>query len=93
MFNHKDALAKAAQVTPEAMLEALHTLVTRMEFVNEANIPLTTWMRAYRLCRGVDEQDTPYVALALHLDGRLWTDDRELKAGLNARGFDRWFEP
>jgi len=93
LFKHKEALAVAAKVPPQAMLEALHTLVTRLEFVNEANIPLTTWMAAYRLCRSVDEKDTPYVALALHLAGRLWTEDQELKSGLEARGFDRWFEP
>ncbi len=93
LFRHKETLALAAKVSPEAMLEALHTLVTRLDFVNESNIPLTTWMEAYRLCRGVDEKDTPYVALALHLEGRLWTDDQELKSGLRARGFDQWFEP
>lgn len=93
LFKHKEALALAAKVNPDAMLEALHTLVTRLDFVNEANLPLTTWMEAYRLCCGVDEKDTPYVALALHLDGRLWTEDQELKSGLKARGFDQWFEP
>lgn len=41
----------------------------------------------------VDEKDTPYVALTLHLDGRLWTDDVELKRGLMAKNFDRFFEP
>jgi len=93
LFKHKDALALAAKVTPKAMLEALHTLVARLDFVNETNIPLTTWMEAYRLCHGVDEKDTPYVALTLHLEGLLWTDDQELKSGLRARGFHQWFEP
>ena len=64
-----------------------------MEFVNEANIPLGTWMEAYRWCREVDEKDTAYVVLTLHLDGRLWTHDSELKIALRARGFDRFFEP
>jgi predicted nucleic acid-binding protein len=75
------------------LVNALHTLVSRLEFVNEANIPLNTWMEAYRLCREVDEKDTPYVALTLHLDGRLWTHDGELKTALLAKGFDRFFEP
>lgn len=75
------------------MLKALHTLVSRLEFVKEANIPLNTWMEAYRLCRKVDEKDTPYVALTLHLDGRLWTDDGQLKTALRASGFVRFFEP
>jgi predicted nucleic acid-binding protein len=35
----------------------------------------------------------PFIALTLHLDGRLWTGDDELKAGLRAKGFDRFFEP
>ena len=63
-----------------------------MEFVNEANIPLGTWVEGYRLCRGIDEKDTAYVALTLHLDGRLWTSDEQLKTGLRARGFDRFVE-
>jgi predicted nucleic acid-binding protein len=93
LFKHKERLAAAARVDEPEILEALHTLVSRLEFVNETNIPLGTWMEAYRLCREIDEKDTPYVALTLHLDGRLWTDDGALKAGLRARGFDRFFEP
>jgi len=42
-------------------------------------------MEARRLCHEVDENDNPYLALTLHLDGRLWTDDAELKAGLRAK--------
>ncbi len=93
LFKHKERLAKAAKVTDEELLNALHALVSRLEFVNEANIPLNTWMEEYRLCREVDEKDTPYVALTLHLDGRLWTQDGELKTALLAKGFDRCFEP
>ena len=49
-------------------------------------------MEAYRLCE-VDRNDTPYVALALHLDAELWTQGDELKTGLRAKGFDWFFEP
>ena len=93
LFRHKDRLAQAAKVSEEAVLEALQTLVSRVEFVNEANIAMGTWMEAYRLCRDTDEKDTPYVALTLHLDGRLWTDDAKLKNGLRAKGFDRFLDP
>ena len=50
-------------------------------------------MEAQRLCAPTDPKDTPYVALALHLDAELWTLDEELKAGLRLRGFDRFFSP
>lgn len=75
------------------MLAGLYTLVSRIEFVNEANIPMGTWLEAHRLCREVDANDTPYIALTIHLNGRFWTEDIELKTALRARGFDRFFEP
>ena len=37
--------------------------------------------------------DTPFIALTLHLDGRLWTEDAELEIGLRAKGFDRFLTP
>jgi predicted nucleic acid-binding protein len=93
VFKHKERLAVAAKLPESELLEALYTLISRLEFINEGNIPVGTWIEAYRLCKGTDEKDTPYVALALHMDGRLWTDDEQLKAGLRVKGFDRFFEP
>ena len=63
-----------------------------LQFIDAAAIPLGTWMQARRLCDGVDLKDTPFVALALHLDASLWTEDAELKRGLRAKGFDRFFQ-
>ena len=93
LFKHKTRLARATGLTEDELLEALQTLVSRLEFVNEANISLGLWMEAHRLCKGVDEKDMPYIALTLHLDGRLWTEDAQLKQALRARGFDGFFEP
>lgn len=93
LFKHKERLNRAARVTEGELLEALHTLMTRLEFVTEDNITIGTWMEAHRLCHDVDEKDTPYVALTLHLDGRLWTEDEELKRGLRAKRFDHFYEP
>ncbi|MSU59187.1 MAG: nucleotide-binding protein, PIN domain-containing protein [Pedosphaera sp.] len=93
LFKHKERLMHATGLTEADFLEGLYALVTRLEFVNESNIPMGTWLEAYRLCKTVDEQDTPYVALTLHMDGRLWSSDRELKTHLCSKGFDRFFEP
>lgn len=92
LFKHKDRLIHAARLTEEEILQALYTLVSRIEFIKDADVPLGVWLEAQRLCRDVDEKDTPYVALTLHLDGRLWTEDAVLKTGLRARGFDAFFE-
>ena len=93
LFKHKERLALSAKLSETELLEALYALVSRLEFVNEANIPVGTWVEAYRLCKGTDEKDTPYVALTLHMDGRLWTRDKQLKTALLAQGFARFFGP
>jgi predicted nucleic acid-binding protein len=93
LFKHKSRLAHATGLSEEELLEALQALVGRLEFINEANISMGLWMEAHRLCKDVDEKDTPYVALTLHLDGRLWTEDAQLKQGLRAKGFDEFYEP
>jgi len=61
--------------------------------VDEATIPVGTWVEARRLCGGVDEKDTPFIALTIHQNGRLWTEDEELQIGLRAKGFNFFFEP
>lgn len=93
LFKHKDRLERASGLAETDLLAGLHTLLSQLEFVNEANIPVGTWLEAYRICKGIDENDTAYVALTLHLDGRFWTEDATLKSGLRARRFDRFFEP
>jgi len=79
LFKHKNRLAHATGLAEPELLEAMQTLVSRLQFVNESNISLGIWMEAHRLCKDVDEQDTPYIALTLHLDGRMWTDDAQFE--------------
>lgn len=92
LFRHHDRLVHATGLDVESLIAALHRLLARLEFVNEALIPLGLWVEAHRPRRDVDEKDTAHVALTLHLDGRLWTEDKALQEGLKARGFDRFFE-
>jgi len=93
LFKHKERLEAAANLSVSELLDALYALVSRLEFVQESNVPVGTWVEVHRLCKGIDAKDTPYVALTLYLDGRFWTEDKELKVALQARGFDRFFEP
>lgn len=90
LFKHKDRIVRASRLPEADVIESLHALIARIEFHNEALIPIGCWMEAYCLCAPTDEKDTAYMALALHLEAELWTEDAELKTGLRARGFDRF---
>lgn len=93
LFKHKERLARISALSEEELLECLHELLARVHFIEEGAIAVGTWMEARRLCREIDPKDTPFVALALHLDCLLWTDDEELKRGLRQLGFDRFHAP
>lgn len=93
MFKHKERVAVASELSAEELLECLHALLARIAFVEEGAIPIGTWMEGRGLCADVDRKDAPFVMLTLHVDGRLWTGDGELEAGLRAKGFGRFFAP
>jgi predicted nucleic acid-binding protein len=93
LFKHKDRLLAATELSEDELLEAVSALFSRLSFEDEGAIPLGDWIQARRLCSDVDEKDTPFVALTIHLNARLWTEDAELKRGLRAKGFDHFFEP
>jgi len=93
LFKHKERIQAATELSEDELLDALNALLARVHFVDEATIPLGTWLEARRLCSGVDEKDTPFIALTIHQNGRLWTEDDELKSGLRAKNFDLFFEP
>ncbi|MEN9573003.1 MAG: hypothetical protein RL514_858 [Verrucomicrobiota bacterium] len=93
LFKHKERIVRATELPEEELLEFLNALLTRVEFVDEAAIPMGTWMEARRLCRETDAKDIAFIALALHLKCRLWSGDEELKQGLRAKGFHSFFEP
>ena len=81
-----------SKVTEDEVYELLSLILHKITFINESAVSLGTIIHAYRLCSGIDEKDTPFVALALEYNAQLWTHDRELKDGLSAKGFLYFFD-
>lgn len=93
LFKHKERILAATELSEEELLEALTSIFAHIQFVDESAIRVGDWIEARRLCSGIDEKDTPFVALTIHLNARLWTEDNELKSGLRANSFNLFFEP
>jgi predicted nucleic acid-binding protein len=93
LFKHKEKILRASRLSDDDLLRFYHVLLRRLTLFKEDLISPEHWRSAHDLCRGVDEADTPHVALALELDAPLWTGDTKLRDGLHARGFDRFFSP
>ncbi len=93
LFKHAAKIQKATKLSKDEVLELLSSIVNQIKFYEEDLISIGNWTEAFRLCREVDEKDTPYVALSLELDAKLWTNDNELKIGLKRKGFDEFYQP
>ena len=93
LFRHKEKILRLSRVADDDLARFYHILLRRVTVYKEDLISPARWREAHALCREVDEADTPHVALALELDGLLWTGDRVLREGLSKRGFTRFFHP
>ena len=63
-------------------------IISNITLVSEELISKRSWISAYELTQDIDEDDTPFVALALELDTKLWTGDKVLAKGLQKKGSD-----
>ena len=93
IFKHKGKILKYTKCSEEVLLELLHRLLKRLYFMDEDLIALPSWREAWELIKDTDGKDLPYLAMAIELDARIWTNDAQLKDGLRSKGFDRFYEP
>ena len=93
IFKHKERIVAASGLEEQELLSLLHSILERIQFIDEDSIRIGSWTESWRLCRDVNENDTAYVALALDQDAELWTSDRVLETGLRKKGFTHFFVP
>ena len=91
IFKHKERILRKSKATEDEVYEILYQTLHKITFVNEETISLGNFIEAYKLCSNVDENDTPFVALTIELEGELWTRDDTLKRGLIKKGFNSFF--
>lgn len=51
-------------------------------------ISTESYFKAFHLCKDIDEDDTPYLALSIEFELPLLTNDRVLADGLRKKGYD-----
>ena len=79
LFQKKEKIMKCSALSEAELYELLHRILNRIEFVSENFVAPRAKRRASQLCEAVDEKDTPFIALSLHLQALFWTGDKRLK--------------
>lgn len=93
LFEHKEEVLAHSKLSAPEIYELLYRILGKIHLISEQAVSQKNKLKAYKLCKGVDEDDTPIVALTLELNARLWTNDKRLKRGLRRRGFKKFFAP
>lgn len=92
LFKHKEKIQKFSKLSEEDILEVLYELLKHIQIINDDIISIPSWKQAMQLAHDVDVRDVPNVALTIELDALLWTNDKELKKGLHAKGFNEFID-
>lgn len=92
IFKHKERILHKSKASEDEVYELLYKIFSRVTFIGEEAISAGNFIQAFKLCKDVDENDTPFVALALELEAEIWTRDEILKRGLEKKGFNSFFE-
>lgn len=87
LFKHQDKLSKLTKLTALELDELIILLTRNIIFINEAIIPEKIILETESILLNVDLNDTPFVALTKHLNGKLWTGDKQLMGGLRNKKF------
>ena len=86
---HWERLRKISKLTEKELQTSHQQVLSKLKFINEAIIPEETWLAAEQITKGIDTDDTDYVALTKFLKATLWTGDKVLYNGLKRLNFKK----
>lgn len=92
IFKYKEFLLKKSNQNEDVFLDNLNIIIDYTDLVNSFQISTSSILQTFNLCKDIDEKDTPFVALAIEKDIKIWTRDDELKRGLAKKGWNKFFD-
>ena len=86
---HWERLKKISKLSDEQLQVSYTQVLSKLKFVNEEIIPVETWLASEEITKGIDIDDTDFVAMTKFLKATLWTGDKVLYNGLKKIGFKK----
>ena len=84
---HRNKLLKLTKLTEDQLSELEDLITQHINFIDERLIPQDILIKTEIQLKAIDPDDTVFIALAKHLEGKLWTGDLQLYNGLKAKRF------
>lgn len=86
---HWERMKKISKLSEEQLQTSYTQVLSKLKFINEEIIPVETWLASEQLTKGIDIDDTDFVALTKFLKATLWTGDKVLYRGLKEHNFKK----
>ena len=87
ILRHRNKLLKLTKLSDNDLSELENLITKNITFINESLLPKELLQKTQILLENIDPDDTPFVALTKHLEGKLWTGDKQLYNGLKVKRF------
>lgn len=87
--NHSPKILKITGYSNDKFDNIYHLIISKIRFVDDVLLSDSSIKKAYKLTSDIDEDDTLFVALNIHLKSLLWTGDKFLINGLKEKGYFR----
>ena len=84
---HRNKLLKLTKLSEDKLSELQELITQHITFIDERLIPQDLLVKTETQLKAIDPDDTVFVALTKHLEGKLWTGDLQLYNGLKAKRF------
>lgn len=88
--DHKDKIQEISKYSDQELNRAISLITSRIRFINIRLIPKEIYLKAEKLTKEVDIDDTEFIALTEHSKAKLWTGDKGLIKGLNAKKWNKF---
>jgi len=86
---HWQKLKKISRLSDEQLQISFTQVLSRLNFIIEEIIPVELWLASEQVTKGIDVNDTDFVALTKFLKATLWTGDKILYKGLTKLNFKK----
>jgi predicted nucleic acid-binding protein len=86
---HWERLKKISKLSDGQLQVSYTQILSKLKFINEEIIPVEMWLASEEITKGIDIDDTDFVALTKFLKATLWTGDKVLYNGLKKLDFKK----
>lgn len=87
ILRHRDKLLKLTQLTATELAELENLITQNTTFINEHLLPVELVEETKIQLQNIDPFDVAFVAMAKHLNAKLWTGDKKLYNPLKEQNF------